>query len=464
MVNAVRRLEEAVSAGYASSYAGTTVCGLAEDTNRGYLQELRKFTRRIRQQPGASARTSLDNQVLHLAQTTQSESSLKKLLSGLRLLEKLRWIPQTVSAGDWLVVQAMEKYQEKLGKISSKSLASMRGFASMCKLARSPADWVLCAMAALSMSFSLRAVEALSVSYDGGTVEYMGAKGRRGRHSEEAGPWAREWGEFLQMLRARHGFPPARSAWFPSRAALHKGFGELVGRPESDCKALRWHSWRQYGAAQLRLLGAPTQSLLRWGGWATPSMLKVYAYPPSSWSFVRGGPCRSPRSTNTGESRFLKGRVRRCNSGRRGCGPTLRWQTKRKGAPSDLLDCNHLGQPSRKGAAPVRSRHKGQGRREGCEHGVLQAVAAASALQGVKSGRAKMVRRALLDMFAAVRKMTGGFEGSRVLLKALNLVIQSGLGEDEEQLYDRFCPPPPLETHIQAKAGGDRGYGQGGSG
>ena len=34
--------------------------------------------------------------------------------------------------------------------------------------------------------------------------------------------------------------------------------------------------------AQVRLLGAPTQSLLRWGGWATSSMLKVYAYLPSS--------------------------------------------------------------------------------------------------------------------------------------------------------------------------------------
>ena len=266
------------------------MCGLTDDTNRGYLQELRKFVRRIRQQPGASARTSLDDQVLHLVQTTQSESSLKKLLSGLRLLEKLRWIPQTVSAGDWLVMQAMEKCQEKLGKVGSKSRASMRGFASMCKLARSPADWELCAMVALSMSFGLRAVEALSVSYNGGTVHYAGAKGRRGRHSEEAGTWACEWGEFLQMLRARHGFPPARSAWFHSKAALHKGFAELVGRPESDCKAPRWHSWCRYGAAQLRLLGAPTQSLRRWGGGATPNMLKVYVYPPSSWSFIRGGP------------------------------------------------------------------------------------------------------------------------------------------------------------------------------
>ena len=79
-------------------------------------------------------------------------------------------------------------------------------------------------------------------------------------------------------------------------------------------------------------------------------------------------------------------------------------------------------------------------------------MAAASALQGVKNGRAKMVRGALLDMFAAVRQMADGVEGSRVLLKALSLVIQSGLGEDGEQIYDRFCPPPPppRSPHLSA--------------
>ena len=313
----------------------------------------------------------------------------------------------------------------------------------MCKLARSPADWELCAMAALSASFGLRAIEAMSVSYDGGSVRYAGAKGRRGLHSEEAGPLAREWGEFLQMLRARHGFPPARSAWFTSRAALHRGIAELVGRPESDCKALRWHSWRWYGAAQLRLLGAPTQSLLRWGGWATPSMLKVTCIRPAFGASSGVARCRSPRLTNTGESQCPRERVPRCSSGRRGCGPTSRWQTKRKGALFDLPGCNHVRRLARKGAAPGRNRREKGGQSAGRENEVLQAVAAASELQGVKRGRADMVRGALLDMFAAVRQMVDGCEGSQTLLQALRLVIQSGLGEDEEQIYDRYCPPPP---------------------
>ena len=77
------------------------------------------------------------------------------------------------------------------------------------------------------------------------------------------------------MPRARHGYPPGRSAWFTLQAALHKGFKELVEKPELECKLLRWHSWRPYALAQLRLLGAPTNSLLRWGGWASPIMLKI---------------------------------------------------------------------------------------------------------------------------------------------------------------------------------------------
>ena len=58
-----------------------------------------------------------------------------------------------------------------LGNIGTKSWASMPGFASMYQLAREPAYWELCTMAALSMSFGLRAVEAVSVSYEVGTLE-----------------------------------------------------------------------------------------------------------------------------------------------------------------------------------------------------------------------------------------------------------------------------------------------------
>ena len=287
MVSAMRWLEQAVATGYGGSYAATTLQAFASDTRLGYQRELRRYAACIRKQPGAGARESLDDHTLHLVQTTSSDSSIKKLISGVRILEKLRWVPPTVCAGDWLVVQSIEKFQQKIGKIPAKTWVLRRGLSATCRMATSPAEWELCPMSALSISFGLRAVEALSVAYDGEKVTFMGAKGRLGTHSESPGPWAREWGEPLRMLRAQHGYPPGRSAWFTSRAALHKGFKELAEKPGLECKLLRWHSWRRYASAQLCLLGAPTGSLLRWGGWVSPSMLKIYAY---SWQFVRGGP------------------------------------------------------------------------------------------------------------------------------------------------------------------------------
>ena len=105
--------ETVVTEGYATSYAGTLLYGLADDTKKGYLQEWRRFAVRVQKQPGASARESVDDQLRRLAKTTSSEASIKKLLIGIRLLEKLQWVPNTVCAGDWLLGQGVERYHEK---------------------------------------------------------------------------------------------------------------------------------------------------------------------------------------------------------------------------------------------------------------------------------------------------------------------------------------------------------------
>ena len=114
-----------------------------------------------------------------------------------------------------------------------------------CGGSRTYAVWQKGPLAALSISFSLRAIEALSVSFDGEQVTFVGAKGRRGRKSETPGTWASAWGEFLRSIRT----PPGRVAWYTLRAALHKGLGELVGRPGLSSRPPRWQSWRQFGAA-----------------------------------------------------------------------------------------------------------------------------------------------------------------------------------------------------------------------
>ena len=58
---------------------------------------------RVQKQPGANAKESFDNHTLQLMRTTASESALKKPLSGIRILEKLRWIhKQAAPETGWL--------------------------------------------------------------------------------------------------------------------------------------------------------------------------------------------------------------------------------------------------------------------------------------------------------------------------------------------------------------------------
>ena len=76
--------------GYGALYATTALQGIARDTLEGYRGEVRKYAARIRRQPGASTRESLHDQTVHLVQSTSSDASIKKLISGVCILEKLR--------------------------------------------------------------------------------------------------------------------------------------------------------------------------------------------------------------------------------------------------------------------------------------------------------------------------------------------------------------------------------------
>ena len=101
MVDAVRHLEQAVAAGYGGSYAATALQAFANETQHGYRRELRRYAARIRKQPGASTRESLDDHILHLVQTTSSESSIKRLISDVKILEKLRCNQRSAQETGW---------------------------------------------------------------------------------------------------------------------------------------------------------------------------------------------------------------------------------------------------------------------------------------------------------------------------------------------------------------------------
>ena len=85
----VRRLHEEASKWFAESYTATALVGIADDTQDSYLEELRKFATFAKMRPGESNREALSVYMLHLVCTTGSDGDFKKVLAGVRFLEKL---------------------------------------------------------------------------------------------------------------------------------------------------------------------------------------------------------------------------------------------------------------------------------------------------------------------------------------------------------------------------------------
>ena len=66
--------------------------GLGIASVKGYLQQLRRVRYRLAKHPGVSLRKALNEQLLWKVQQEHTESNSKKLVSGVRLLEKFNWL------------------------------------------------------------------------------------------------------------------------------------------------------------------------------------------------------------------------------------------------------------------------------------------------------------------------------------------------------------------------------------
>ena len=249
--------------------------------------------------------------MLHLVRTTSSDGGLKKILAGLRFLEKLQWVSAIVTQADWALVNAAGKYHERRGMQAEKVWGTMEMFHGLCAAACTMEEWELVALSTLSMAYGLRAKEAFTAYYDREQVVWTGAKGRRGRCPERCGAWTAMWSDFLQLLRARHGHHPQRPAFIATKQRPHDLIQELARRPRSPSTLLRWHSWRPYGAATLQKMGAPTSALLMWGGWHAPVVLRVYTEAPQGWTLSKLGPLPVPGISEAGEPswRLIPGTV-----------------------------------------------------------------------------------------------------------------------------------------------------------
>ena len=96
------------------------------------------------------------------------------------------------------------------------------------------------------------------------------------------------------MLHAKHGFHPNKPTWIAGKTCLHSLIKEMAMRAGSNNNFVRWHSWRRFGAAQLKRLGARQYVLLEWGGWHNTSILRLYTDVPPTRKFEKGGPLPTP--------------------------------------------------------------------------------------------------------------------------------------------------------------------------
>ena len=128
-------------------------------------------------QPGESARDVLESQMLWEVQQGHTDANAKKLLLGLRLLEKFGWIPATVRACDWLFIDAFENVPLRKQEGRSKQWATMDCLKQLCTVAKTLQDWEVVSLAALSIAFGLGISEAFTAVLDEGVLTFHGTKG-----------------------------------------------------------------------------------------------------------------------------------------------------------------------------------------------------------------------------------------------------------------------------------------------
>ena len=81
------------------------------------------------------------SQMLWEVQQGHTESNTKKPLSGLRLLEKFKWITPTVQPSDWLFTDAFQNVPPRKQEGRTKQLATMDCLRQLFSVAKTLQDW-----------------------------------------------------------------------------------------------------------------------------------------------------------------------------------------------------------------------------------------------------------------------------------------------------------------------------------
>ena len=82
---------------------------LEKKSRDGYVSGIRRYLGTVCKRPDLGVRGALEETLLQVVRAGHYEGPMKKILAGLRIVEKSGRIPTVVQPGDWHLVKAVEK-------------------------------------------------------------------------------------------------------------------------------------------------------------------------------------------------------------------------------------------------------------------------------------------------------------------------------------------------------------------
>ena len=122
---------------------------------------MRRLIRKAHPHPDKETRWVLEHRLLSSVRTDNSTGSVKKNLSGVRLLERVGWLQSLlVRRGDRPLLEAMERQRAHEAATPQQQWAWMEAIRRMANMADTFGDWEVVALAAISCGLLLCAAKA----------------------------------------------------------------------------------------------------------------------------------------------------------------------------------------------------------------------------------------------------------------------------------------------------------------
>ena len=238
------------------------------------------------------------------------------------------------------------------------------------------------------------------------------------------------WGEFMQMLRAHHGYHPHRAAFIAKNSGCTTSYGRSCGdqshgqrccggTPRNTVERQHSRGWERQ----------PQLSSCGGGGAGMRRRCSEYILRHCrATRSANRGPSRSPESVRKGNRPGGLSREPCIGCGCRGCAENSHglapYRHQRRGRVlQDLLGRNEPRRPV--GGRDAEHADKSGGK--GCWREVQELARRIVAVPGIKRGRHDMVCGAVHDLFYSLQQVWGGTRSVRVFLEVLRDVAKSGI-------------------------------------